>query len=82
MAYKKQVAEKLNKFKEAKKHLEEAEDIFNSIQHDLFNEMAELNCAKSSVESALRFLNGYMELVKHASPIGHSAIRVPERRYI
>lgn len=82
MAYKKQVAEKLNKLKEVKKHLEDADDILKEVQCGLFNEMVEFNCAKSSVESALRFLNGYVELVKHASPIGHSAIRVPERRYI
>ena len=82
MAYKKQVSEKLNELKEVKKHLEEADAILNSIQGGLFGEDTEFNCAKSSVESALRFLNGYVELVKHASPIGRSAIRVPERRYI
>lgn len=82
MAYKKQVAEKLNKLKEVKKHLKDADDILKEVQCDLFNELSEFNCAKSSVESALRFLNAYIELVKHASPIGHSAIRVPERRYI
>lgn len=82
MAYKKQVAEKLSELKEVKKHLEEAEDILKNIQSGLFGEDTEFNCAKSSVESALRFLNGYMELVKYASPIGHRAIRVPERRYI
>ncbi len=82
MAYKKQVAEKLNKFKEVKKHLEEAADILEGIQFDLCGEDVEFNCAKSDVESALRFLNAYMELVKHASPNGHSAILVPKRRYI
>lgn len=82
MAYKKQVAEKLNKFKEVKKHLEEADDILEDIQFDLCGEDVEFNCAKSDVESALRFLNAYMELVKHASPNGRSAILVPKRRYI
>lgn len=81
MAYKKQVAEKINKLKEAKKHLEETNDIFKDIQYDLLNETVEFNCSKSSVESALRFLNAYMELVKQASPSGRSAIWVPKRRY-
>lgn len=82
MAYKKQVAEKLNKFKEVKKHLEEADDILKDIQFDLCGEDVEFNCAKSDVESALRFLNAYMELVKHATPNGSNAILVPKRRYI
>lgn len=82
MAYKKQVAEKLNKLKEAKKHLEEANDILKEVQYELYNEKVEFDCAKSDVESALGFLNAYMELVKHASPDGSRAIWVPKRRYI
>lgn len=82
MAYKKQVAEKLNKFKEVKKHLEDAKAILEDIQYELSNEKVEFNCAKSDVESALRNLKKYTELVKHATPNGSRAIWVPERRYI
>lgn len=82
MAYKKLVAEKLNKLKEAKKHLEEAEKIFSDIQYNLHNEKVEFNVAKKDTESAIRFLEGYMELVRHASPLGSHDIYVPERRHI
>lgn len=82
MAYKKQVAEKLNKLKEAKKHLEEANDILKEVQNELRNEKVEFNCAASSADSALRFLNAYMELVKQAVPSSCNAIWVPERGYI
>lgn len=64
MAYKKQVAEKLNKLKEVKKHLEEADDILKDVQYELYNEKVEFDCAKSDVESALRFLNAYRVMVE------------------
>lgn len=82
MAYKKLVAEKINKLKEAKNHLEEAEKILSDIQHSLYNEKVEFNIAKNDTESAIRYLNCYMELVRHASPFGSNDIYVPERRYI
>lgn len=78
MAYKKPVAEKINKLKEAKEYLEEAEKIFSDIQYDFDNETVAFNCAKKDTESAIRFLNRYMKLVRHACPSGYRSIYVPK----
>lgn len=78
MAYQKLVAEKLNKLKEAKKYLEEAEKIFSDIQYDFENETVSFNCAKRDTESAIRSLNRYIKLVKQACPSGSGSIYVPK----
>lgn len=78
MAYKKLVAEKMNKIKEAKKYLEEAERIFSDIQYDFINETVDFNCAKKDTESAIRNINRYMKLVRRACPFGYRSIYVPK----
>lgn len=78
MAYQKLVAEKMNKLKEAKKYLEEAEKIFSDIQYDFDNETVSFNCAKKDTESAIRSLNRYIELVRQAYTIDSGSIYVPK----
>lgn len=78
MAYQKLVAEKMNKLKEAKKYLEEAEKIFSDIQYDFDNETVSFNCAKKDTESAIRSLNRYIELVRQAYTTDSGSIYVPK----
>lgn len=78
MAYQKLVAEKMNKLKEAKKYLEEAEKIFSDIQYDFDNETVSFNCAKKDTESAIRSLNRYIELVRQAYNTDSGSIYVPK----
>lgn len=78
IAYQKLVAEKMNKLKEAKKYLEEAEKIFSVIQYDFDNEIVSFNCAKKDTESAIRFLNRYIKLVRQACPSDCRSIYVPK----
>lgn len=78
MAYQKLVAEKMNKLKEAKKYLEEAEKIFSDIQYDFDNETVSFNCAKKDTKSAIRSLNCYIELVRQAYATDSGSIYVPK----
>lgn len=78
MAYQKLVAEKMNKLKEAKKYLEEAEKIFSDIQYDFDNETVSFNCAKKDTESAIRSLDRYIKLVKQAYATDSGSIYVPK----
>ena len=78
MAYQKLVAEKLNKLKEAKKYLEEADKIFSDIQYDFENETVSFNCAKKDTESAIRFLNRYIKLVRQAYTTDSGSVYVPK----
>lgn len=78
MTYQKLVAEKMNKLKEAKKYLEEAEKIFSDIQYDFDNETVSFNCAKKDTESAIRSLNRYIKLVRQAYITDSGSIYVPK----
>lgn len=68
----------MNKLKEAKKYLEEAEKIFSDIQYDFDNETASFNCAKKDTESAIRSLNHYIKLVRQAYTTDSGSIYVPK----
>ena len=77
MAYKKAIQNRLEKLNKAKQLLEEAHELLKDVKFDVYGNTCEVECADELTQSASRFTNKYIYLIKRSKDWAFNGIRVP-----